>query len=146
MENGLDPKKQRLYDLMASTGALHFNVEGNMPGYVASVLRGDGYIGKPLEIVGNFLEVPQKTLMKELKDVIVTDEITKLGNVQILQLAGIIEGSNHAIKKGKRYVLANKRSPHETKFTKVFKIKSGELSREFLIDGEVWIPEQWDDM
>lgn len=137
--------KQKLFDLFASTGALRFSTEGNLPGYVAAALRGGNYIGKPLEIIGNFLEVPQKTMMKELKDVVVTYEVTRLGNVQILQLAGIIEGSNYAIKKRKHYVLANKRSPHETKFTKVFMVRSGDLSREFLIDGEAWIPEQWDD-
>ncbi|MEM5778202.1 MAG: hypothetical protein QXD43_01290 [Candidatus Aenigmatarchaeota archaeon] len=137
-----DTEKQKLFDLIASTGAFRYNTEGNTPGYVASVLRGGGYIGRSVEIIGNFLEIPQKTVMKELKDVVVTHEITKLGNVQILQLIGTVEGSNYAVKKGKHYVLANKRSPHETMFTKVVKIKSGDLSREFLIDGKLWIPEQ----
>jgi hypothetical protein len=130
--------KQRLLDLDCSSGALRSNIEGNLPGYVAAVLRGGDYLGKPLEITGYFLEVPQKTVMKKLEDVVVTDEVTKLGTIQILQLAGVIRDSNYALRKKDKYRWQNKRSPHETKFTKVVKIKSrSKPVREFYTDAKI---------
>ena len=140
----VDSKRDTLSEIDCSSGALRSNVEGNLPNYVLNVLRGGGYIGKPLEIVGYFLESPQKTVLTKLDDAKVSYEVIKLGSIRTLELTGDIKGSNFAIKKGGKYHWQNKRSPNETKFTKVVEIKSGDLEREFFVDAEVPFLDQWE--
>lgn len=142
MSNVLTPEKERLVDVLCATGVLRSNAEGNLPNYVASVLRCN-YLGKPLDIMGFYLEVPQRTVIKKLEGVEVTTEVTKLGNIEVLHLIGDIEA--YHLKRGNDYKIVNNSSSHERKYTKVLQVKSSESSRNFFVDAEIPFLEQlWD--
>jgi len=140
MSGVLAPEKERLVDMLCATGAFRSNTEGNVPNYVASVLR-YAYLGKPLDITGFYLEVPQRTVIKQLKGVEVISEVTKLGTVGVLHLIGDIE--RYEMRGNHKTV--NEVEPHEMKYTKVLEVKSGDMSRKFFVDAEVpFIDQFWD--
>lgn len=140
MSDVLTPEKERFADMFCGTGMLTSNVEGNCPNYVASVLR-YSYLGKPLDITGFYLEVPQRTVIKQLENAEVISEVTLLGTVRVLHLTGDVE--RYEMKGNHKTV--NEVDPYEMKYTKVLEVKSGDMSRKFFVDAEVsFIDQFWD--